>query len=495
MVKSVTNSIDVFDKVYCISLKECRDRQENARSQLSRIGINRFDFFWGTDKDDELVKEYYESDLVLKFPPCFRCLKRSCGKETCNNFLIPAQVATFISFKRVWEDMIENNVGIAMIVEDDVVFADYAPSLVQSALSKSTFTNLGVTRNSKSLLRLGTSKGNECKITGHPPQYVKGAFRVSNYCFVITLGMAKQLMNNFRKIETTVDNYIHYVVGMKVNNYSLFPPIAYDLSWSMGAVDSLIHPKSTRVNYLKQAQPWNSEAIGVAQKKVDRHFFHKLIRKVLSVGHPRCGSAYMSQLLKAHGLDVRHEEMGDDGISSWMFAVEDDENPWAKNKYALSSRYTVFDYVIHHVRDPSSAIPSIVRENTRSVVSYQFRRKHIEQALAIDIDRYPTDLEKATASFLYWNRIIEKLNPDISVRVEDCEEDIFRLLSAHNLTDVDKPLQDVVEKTCNADKLYKGVRYAKPVIVEHDWAMICDELKEELMKFCVEYGYDHSGVR
>jgi hypothetical protein len=301
--------------------------------------------------------------------------------------------------------------------------------------------------------------------------------------------MAKRLLENFTRVETTADNYIHFIVGMNVNNYTLFPPLAYDLSWSMGAVDSLIHPKPKRVDYLKRSRPNDTEAISTAKQKVDRHFFHMLVRDVLVIGHPRCGSAYMSQLMQACGLDVRHEEMGDNGISSWMFAVVDEDNPWAKNKYALSRRYSVFDHVIHHVRNPVDAIPSIIRENRHSVVSYQFRRKHIKQLLNIDLDDFVSEIEKAAASFLYWNKIIEQSRPDLVVRVEDCAEDISNFLRDKKLAICNKDQSDIVDKSYNSDKPYKGVRYEKPEITGQDWVHLHHKLKEELRYFCSQYGY------
>ena len=69
MARYTHNALPVLDKVYCISLKQCTDRQQNARVQLARLGLGRFEFLWGTDKDDPIVSEYYDSGRVLTFPP------------------------------------------------------------------------------------------------------------------------------------------------------------------------------------------------------------------------------------------------------------------------------------------------------------------------------------------------------------------------------------------------------------------------------------------
>ena len=61
-------------------------------------------------------------------------------------------------------------------------------------------------------------------------------------------------------------------------------------------------------------------------------------KKFLCIGHPRCGTSSISQYLKYMGYDVCHENMGKDGISSWMLAVKSSDYPWGNIgiKYKLS---------------------------------------------------------------------------------------------------------------------------------------------------------------
>ncbi len=141
----------------------------------------------------------------------------------------------------------------------------------------------------------------------------------------------------------------------------------------------------------------------------------------------------MAHLLCAFGLDVGHERLGANGISSWMFAVDDDPYPFARNRGAELRRDKQFATVIQHVRNPADAIPSIMVENRHSPVSYQFRRRHILKELGIDLDSYPDELERAGVSYLAWNRLIERMNPQLVVQVENCEEPVRRLLVSQGL--------------------------------------------------------------
>jgi hypothetical protein len=68
------------------------------------------------------------------------------------------------------------------------------------------------------------------------------------------------------------------------------------------------------------------------------------------------------------GLNVMHEEMGEDGIVSWLFAVQSSKVPWGPSP----QDYT-FDYMFHLVRHPLMAIPSIAtfkKESWRYIADY-----------------------------------------------------------------------------------------------------------------------------
>ena len=107
-------------------------------------------------------------------------------------------------------------------------------------------------------------------------------------------------------------------------------------------------------------------------------------KKFLCIGHPRCGTTSISDYLNQMGYNVGHESMGCDGTSSWMLAVKDNNYPFGNIK--TIEKYN-FENIIHLVRNPFDAIPSIILENKYSPnnKSYNFRRKHINNVFDINL--------------------------------------------------------------------------------------------------------------
>jgi|GEM_PF-61610 len=482
------NFLQRIDKIFCLTLKESESRRSHAKKELDSLGISDFEFFFGTNKSDPIVQEFYDKDLVLQYPPCFRCGQLTCGKENCNNILIEPQVATFISHLNIWKTIILKNYSSALIVEDDIKFNDYALEVIEKIVKFSEIKTL-LNNEIPFLLRLGWALNQEHNYV-YKTKMIPNFLKMSNPCYAINQKMAQVLIEKFEKIYTTVDIYLHQDIGLKYSNYTLLPPLAHELSWSIGSVDSLIHPKSIRVNYLNQENNFNQEMVAKAKKRVEEHFNHVLYRNILVVGHPKSGSGYMTQLLQSFGLDIGHELMKQDGISSWMFAVIDENNPFALNKYAKTRKYSFFKYIIHHVRNPQETIPSIIRDNQFSDLSYQFRKKHIQKQLGINLDEYSTELEKAVISFLCWNAIIEQQNPHLIIKVEQDQLKMLKFLQEQKLTnikdldDVNLPSQDV-----NKDKPCQGVVREKPIITEAEWKQLPQDLKNKLNDFCQKYGY------
>lgn len=141
-------------------------------------------------------------------------------------------------------------------------------------------------------------------------------------------------------------------------------------------------------------------------------------KKILVVGHPRCGTAFMAELLRSYGLDIGHETMGLHGISSWMMAVEDESYPYSK---FLKQNFK-FDRVFISIRHPLDALQSIVNiENgVGADKSIAFREKHMNI-------RVEKTYNSAAESFLKWYEIINNAFPEgKKVRIEYPEElDIY----------------------------------------------------------------------
>lgn len=485
-MKNIHRFFNQFDKVICISLADSLERRARMRALFKQIGIGNYMFFDAVDKSSEEVTAYYSEGKVATFPPCFRCKKLSCGNDDCNNVLIPAQVATFLSYKAVWAWLAKSNLSNALLVEDDLVLADNAESRSQDIFNKGLLDSSPLLLNESAyLVRFGWALCEEHALESEVR--LETFSRMANPAHAINKKMAAKLLNAATNIDTTVDIFQHNEVANETNSATCFPPLFYELSWSTGEVDSLIHPKQVRLDYLT-AHKQDNQLIKDTEKKIQFHNKHVSVYNILGIGHPRCGSGYTASLLNALRLDVGHEELKPDGIVSWMFASEK-KAPWAKNEGAQSKEFKHFKYIIHHVRDPRQAIPSIIRDNIYSSASYQFRKNVIKQKFSIDMDSYETHIERAVVSYIFWNTLCLQLKPNITYRVEDQEHLLIDQLKEDDFIASEHKLHNLVSKNVNENKKYKGIRYAKMNIKENDYANINPALLKELNFQCEIFGY------
>ncbi|WP_243470695.1 hypothetical protein [Ruegeria denitrificans] len=249
-------------------------------------------------------------------------------------------------------------------------------------------------------------------------------------------------------------------------------------------MDSQIHPKKNRLAFLAAHNRVDEHT--EHEQRLRRHVQRMFSRPILCVGHPRTGTGYVAELCTKSGLDIGHETDGADGISSWMFAVDADENPWALDPIARTRRALHWRILIQTVRDPATAIPSIMRENEHAPASYSFRRDHIKSETGIDLDDFNTEAERAIASLCLWAQIIREQKPDFVFRIEHDSEALIDFLHDTGF-DVHKEKLDL--EPVNAEKLYKGVHYEKPKVADTDWGKIGPVPKKLLQEYCTLYGY------
>jgi hypothetical protein len=66
---------------------------------------------------------------------------------------------------------------------------------------------------------------------------------MSNPCYALNRPMAELLLANAARISTTVDIFTHVDMAPQASQFTLEPPLAYELSWSTGELRSDIRPK------------------------------------------------------------------------------------------------------------------------------------------------------------------------------------------------------------------------------------------------------------
>ena len=111
--------------------------------------------------------------------------------------------------------------------------------------------------------------------------------------------------------------------------------------------------------------------------------------KVLVMGHPRSGTGYAAKLFQSFGLQVGHERMEENGISSWFFGLKDTNPPYDAAPYDASFKP---DLTINIVRKPLPTISSVAYTEFMTSLYRQTRLQygHCNNQLEsmISIDRY-----------------------------------------------------------------------------------------------------------
>jgi hypothetical protein len=209
--------------------------------------------------------------------------------------------------------------------------------------------------------------------------------------------------------------------------------------------------------------------------------------RVLVTGHPRCGSAYVTEVFVRLGLRIGHERPQRDGVCSWAYAVSDLTPVFREPRLARD----LFGLTLSHVRDPCAAIPSIMLENTNAQ-SLGFRRFHIFRALGIDIMKRRDPVERAAESYLCWMRLVERRNPRFVLRIEHIFDDLLKHEDILRTAGIAfGPEQLARARTVAPDVNASGKKFwlPKPVLAPQYYRDIAADLHDALAGFCEAYGY------
>lgn len=127
---------------------------------------------------------------------------------------------------------------------------------------------------------------------------------------------------------------------------------------------------------------------------------------VLITGCSRSGTMYISKLLTECHLDVGHEWTGNDGLSSWLFAVNAEIAPWGTEPGSVTFKHT-----FHQVRDPLKVISSVFTHEPQE--SWEYIISNIPE-----ISWEDSRLTKAAKFWYYWN-LSAQAKSEWTYRVED----------------------------------------------------------------------------
>ena len=133
----------------------------------------------------------------------------------------------------------------------------------------------------------------------------------------------------------------------------------------------------------------------------------------LITAYPRSGTAYMAELLQAHGLKVGHEHFRKDGLVSWLHI--------SRGHWLYLIRQWQYDVILHQVRHPLKTIASA---QTLGWQSYKYMAPHLNGSAPRSL------LEYIMQTYIAWHKLI-KTKAHYFYRVEDVAEvlpQIFALI-------------------------------------------------------------------
>ena len=401
--------------------------------------------------------------------------------------LIRRQVGNWCSFINVFRDILSNGHELCLICEDDIQFTDNHKDVFNSLLSRDTFASYGIDDASPLLIGIGRSYCQDHVYNGDC--HFVTDIKMSNPCFMLNSEMARVLLGNLEEISETSDMYIHDTIlkmDKTVQCFNAMPSPVYELSTSkFKRFDSEIHPEG---------------AAGGNCEKAIKPRLRLEYRDLLCIGHSQCGMGYVSFLLSRLDLDVGHEVMLENGVASWMYAVDDSQYPGGVlGSESLSDYY--FEHVIHVVRDPFEAIPKILLEHGHAPndKAYLFRQKHVESKLGIMLGDYDSTssfevkMSLAVESFVYWNHICERNTPDLVIRVESDQDKLVSYVKRYGIIEDERGLEASVhmKEFTDSEKWPCQERGYEPRQVSlEDYERVPESLLKVLREWCSRYGYE-----
>jgi len=467
MIVTSNKSSQLFPKLICLTLSDQRERQSAVVQEFAKVGIHNYEFYPGFSPTSVEVKRAYAENRVKRYPDCFRCGKRDCGSSDCNNVLLPAQVAVALGFQAILKMVANSGQPYVAICEDDIIFAGYAGSVLNSRKFHDLLQSSGLLTDRPVLVRLGRPS------VGEDFSSMDGACGVdlrmtdevvwSNYFFLVNKAFARLAGARLNQINHTADVIIHEFMTTQAHCYTLNLQLAGDRSWGLGDIPSLIIPKKHHLDYLRSMHGESSQKFSNEAERVSNHVKKAVSTEYCFTGSPRCGSHFVSAFLRGNGLDVRHESVGRDGICAWQFAVSSDNYPYVSDRQARSDFFVHADNWFVYARSPLTAIPSLIVENQHAPLSYAFRREAIYMTSGVNLDDFASPEEKAARSYAHWYLLALKRQPKGVFRVEQFLEDCRGNIRSHDFEPV-----EVSAPESGAGKSYLGFIH-KPEIPQHGW--------------------------
>ena len=185
---------------------------------------------------------------------------------------------------------------------------------------------------------------------------------------------------------------------------------------------------------------------------------------------PRSGTHFTAALLQAMGRDIRHEDVGRDGASSWLHITNGIYHVPERDRTKTVSNQG-FSPVLHQVRQPLKVISSM---QTLRQCSWDYLAQHSK------VDRKAPIVVQAMQAWIGWNELIAA-RADWRFQVEQLEAVFPEFLKRAGLPAQPYP---VLAHSARESRVDRYVPLGWEHLLYHDRA-----LTERVAALAVSYGY------
>ena len=368
----------IFNHIYVLNLKESTDRRKHIEDEFKRVGIEKYDFFEATPYYSDEVKNLTKSNLVKKFPNCFRCDKKRCDCE--NNFLTPFQIANWCSFINIFNDIIKNDYKFVLICEDDIVFTFQYERIINTLLSKQSFKNYQININKPLLIRLGTAyNSSNHDNTNTAPIFIKN-YPLCNPCFAINKEMAIIYLKYLKIIDYHSDVYFHKKIPKSIPGIqflTMFPYPIYELSFvkSKRKFNSLIRPPNS--------------------------FRRKEFKEILLLSSNVLINIFLKSIVKKTLLDIKYDNIGYNGNIDSFILMDENE----KEKYYFENKILLID---HYYDDIKIIYYNITKNNIHTIQNYDLylNKINLYYHLNLNLENNENILENIILFYHYYLKLL-----------------------------------------------------------------------------------------
>lgn len=217
---------------FIIHLKRAKQREPQVSRIIEALPFRTrlVDAVDGRDLSKEQLMRYEVNILSPKYPFSLR----------------PAEIATFLSHRKCWQQIVDEELCAALIVEDDVEIEPSefgaAISLAMQAATQGDFIRFPVKNREKRGLKLS--------VDGTTNIFKPWQIGLGMHCQVVTYEAARRLLERTAQFDRPVDTYLQLSWEHGVRVLSLWPSGLLENSANLGG--SLIGSPKSRIEKLQR---------------------------------------------------------------------------------------------------------------------------------------------------------------------------------------------------------------------------------------------------